>query len=142
MASKIQIASAFLVVMSALVVPVAKGAEPTDDMRTAARVFATLEAGNLKGYCATMTGPPYVDYLNRVCQSAVQNRMKKLEDCSPENIARQIKTDQGQCLAMPAAEFEKTVLRGQEGSKAFVKQLAAQGVDGERLIREERAKLQ
>ena len=142
MTIRLRIAVAFLIASSTLVVPVAVAAEATEDMRTAARVFATLEAGNLKGYCATMAGAPYVDYLNRVCQSAVQNRMKKPEDCSPENIARQSKTDQGQCLAMPAAEFEKTALRGQEGSKAFVKQMAAQGVDGERLIREERAKLQ
>jgi hypothetical protein len=35
---------------------------------------------------------------------------------------------------MPAAEFEKTVLRGGETSKAFVKEMAAQGIDGEKLL--------
>jgi len=133
--------SVFLVTSMALFISPVGAAEPTEDMRTAARVFATLEAVNLKGYCDAMNGPPYVVYLTRVCRSAVQNRMKKPEDCSPDNITQQLKTDHGQCLTMPAAEFEKAVIRGAEGGKAFVKQTAAQGVDGEKLIREERAKL-
>jgi hypothetical protein len=116
------------------------GAESTEDMRTFARMFTTLEARDLKGYCAAMHGAPYAGYLDRVCQLAVQNKLKKPEDCSPESIAEQVKIDNGQCLAMPAAEFEKTALRGREASKAFVKEMAAQGVDGDKLLQEERSK--
>lgn len=119
----------------------AQGVEPTEDMRTLARMFATLEARDLKGYCMEMhDAPSYTDYLSRACQSAVQNKLKQPEDCSPENIAQLIKADKEKCLAMPAAEFEKTMLRGREGSEAFIKDMAAQGIDGERLLQEERAR--
>lgn len=118
----------------------AQGVEPTEDMRTLARMFATLEARDLKGYCTEMHGAAYAGYLSRVCQSAVQNKVKKPEDCSPENIAQLIKDDKEKCLAMPPAEFEQKVLRGREGKEAFIKDMAAQGVDGEKLLQEERAK--
>jgi hypothetical protein len=56
-------------------------------------------------------------------------------------VAQQIKADTDKCLTMPAGEFEETVQRGGEASKAFVKQAASESVDGEKLLREERAKL-
>ena len=110
-------------------------------MRTFARMFATLEARDLKGYCAAMHGAAYAGYLSRVCESAVQNKVRKADDCSRESIAQQVKADAGQCLAMPAGEFEKKVQRGAEASQSFVKQITAQGVDGEKLLQEERANL-
>jgi hypothetical protein len=125
-----------------LAAPLALAADPTEAMRTFARIFATLEARDLKGYCAAMHGAhSYVDYRTNVCQSAVQNKVKKPEECTPESVAQQIKADTDKCLAMPADEFEKTVQRGGEASKAFVKQTASESVDGEKLLREERAKL-
>jgi len=141
MINKMHIASVFLVTGMSLAAPPVLGAEPTEAMRTFARMFAALEARDLKGYCTAMHGASYAGYLERVCQSAVQNRVKKAEDCSPENIAQQTKSDTGQCLLMPAAEFEKTVLRGREGGQAFLKEMAAQGIDGEKLLQEERAKI-
>jgi len=140
MINGIRIALAFLITSISLATTPVLGAEPTEDMRTFARMFATLEARDHKGYCAAMHGAAYAGYLNRVCQSAVQNNLKKPEDCSPEHMTRQLKVDSDKCLAMPAAEFEKTALRGREGSKTFVKQMSAQGVDGEKLLQEERAK--
>lgn len=141
MTARIRIASAFLVSGIFFATLPALGAEPTDEMRMFARMFATLEARDLKGYCAAMHGAAYVGYLGRVCESAVQNKVKKPEDCSQESIAQQVKLDNSRCLAMPAIEFEKTVLRGGEGSKAFIKQMAAQDVNGEKLIQDEKAKL-
>ena len=136
-----QIALAVLSSCASLASTPVFAAEPSDEMRMFARMFATLEARDVKGYCEAMHRPAYADYLSRVCQSAVQNRMKKPEDCSQQSIAQQVKLDAGKCLAMPAAEFEKTALRGIDGSRIFVKEMATQGVDGERLIKEERAKL-
>lgn len=141
MTIRIRTALAFMITGLSLATTPALGAEPTEDMRTFARMFATLEARDHKGYCAAMHGAPYVGYLNRVCQSAVQNKLKKPEDCSPEHMTRQLKLDADKCLAMPAAEFEKTAFRGREGSKALVKQMTAQGIDGEKLLQEERAKI-
>lgn len=141
MATRIRTAWACLITGACLATTPVIGAEPTEEMRTFARMFATLEAGDLKGYCAAMHDAPYAGYLNRVCESAVQNKLKKAEDCSQENIARQVKTDAEQCLAMPAAEFEKKVQRGAEASQSFVRQTAAQGIDGEKLLQEERARL-
>ena len=137
----IRISWAFLITGMSLATTPVLGAEPTEDMRTFVRMFAALEARDHKGYCAAMHGAPYAGYLDRVCQSAVQNKLKKPEDCSPERITQQVKVDTAQCLAMPAAEFEKTALRGREASKAFVKQMTAQGVDGDKLLQEERAKI-
>jgi hypothetical protein len=139
MAIKIRNASAFLVTGMFLAPPVL-GAEPTEEMRTFARMFAALEARDLKGYCAAMHGEPYVGYLNRVCESAVQNKVKKPEDCLQESILQQVKIDNGKCLAMPATDFEKTALRGGEGTKAFITEIKTQGVDGDALIQQERAK--
>lgn len=133
---------AFLITgLSLATVPV-QGAEPTKDMRWFARMFATLEARDHKGYCEVMIGADYAVYLNRRCQSDIQNKVKKPEDCSPESITRQLKLDTDECLAMPAAEFEQKVLRGRESSKAFIEQMTAQGVDGEKLLQEERVKIE
>lgn len=115
-------------------------AEPNEDMRMFARLFAALEARDIEAYCTTMMhGAAYPGYMNRVCQSAVQNKMKKSEDCSPENVAEQIKADTTRCQAMAAAEFEAIAQRSSEAREKFIKDAKAKGVDGEKLLREERA---
>lgn len=137
---KICISLVFLITgLSFATVPV-QGAEPTEDMRQLARMFAALEAGDLKGYCSSMHTTSYADYLSRVCQSSVQHKLKQPEDCLPERIAQDAKTDAVQCLAMPAAEFDEIAQSVREGSKKFAAEMAAQGVDGEKLLREERVK--
>lgn len=133
-------AAAFLAMGILAATRPALGAEPTEEMRTFARVFTSLEARDLKGYCTAMHGAQYAGYVGRVCQSAVQNKMKKPEECSPDSVAQQVKTDAAKCLAMPPAEFEKAVVRGVEGSTAFLKHTASQGVDGEKLLKDERSK--
>lgn len=130
-----------LAVCSLLACPMsALGAEPDVDARSVVRIFAALEANDLKGYCALSQSDSYVVYITRVCQSAVQNKLKQPEDCSRENIAQQAKADMAQCLAMPSAEFEKKVRKGREGKDALFKALSARGIDGEKLLQEERRK--
>lgn len=121
-----------------LVVTPVFGAEPTEEMRTLARMFTTLEARDLTGFCTATHAKPYAEYLTRVCQLAVQHKLKQPEDCSPDRIAQEVKTDMAQCLAMPAAEFEKMVLRGRDGSATVFKDLAAQGIDVPKLLDEAR----
>jgi len=140
MAPESRLAFACLIAWISLVSPPALGAEPTEAMRTLARMFAAVETRDLHGYCKSKFTAPYVDYLNRVCQSAVQNKVKTPEDCSQAKIADQVKSDAAQCLAMPAAEFDATVVRGQEGRNAFVAEMKAQGIDGNALIKEASAK--
>lgn len=118
----------------------AMSAEITEEMRTFARMFTSLEARDLKGYCTVKHGSEYAAYLGRVCQSAVQNRLKRPEECSQNSIAQQAKDEAAKCLAMPPDEFDKAVARGSEVSKAFVKEMASQGVDGEKLLKDEREK--
>lgn len=133
MATWIRYGLAFLTFGIALTTPPVLGAEVTDEMHTFARIFATLEARDQTGYCAAKHGAPYIEYLNRVCQSAVQNQVKTSDDCSHEKITQQVKSDRAQCLAMPAAEFDATVHRRQEGRKVFISEMKNQGVDGEAL---------
>lgn len=116
------------------------GAEPTEDTRTLARMFAALEAHDQKAYCESKLAAPYADYLSRVCQSAVQNKVKASEDCSREALAEQARKDASQCLAVSGAEFAATVAKGKEGRKAFVTEMKAQGIDGEALIKQASAK--
>lgn len=140
MATWIRGVFAFLTFGISLATPPVRAAEVTEEIHTFARMFATLEARDLTGYCAAMHGAPYIGYLNRVCQSAVQNKVKNLDDCSHEKIAQQVKSDAARCLAMPAAEFDATVRRRQEGRKVFISEMKNQGVDAEALIQAERAK--
>ena len=141
MATSIRIALSSLIIGMLLATPPALGAEPTEDMRAFARMFAALEARDLKGYCTAMHDAPYAGYLTRVCQSAVQNKLKKPEDCSQESIAQQVRNDNQQCLAMPTAEFEKTAQRYPEAREKFLKEATAKGIDGDKLLQEERAKI-
>jgi len=119
----------------------AMGAEPTEEAQTLAAMFAALDARSKSGFCLTKDGPPYVDYLTRVCKYAVKNRLKSPEDCSSEKIALQVKNDITQCLAISVGEFEETVVRGKEARKAFIREMKAQGIDAEALIQAARAKL-
>lgn len=140
MITKSRVAFTFYVAWLSLVAPPALGVEPTAEIRTAARMFADLDARDQKGFCESRLGTPYLDYLNRVCQSAVQNKLKAPEDCSREKISEQVKSDAAQCLAMTTAEFEATVLRGVGGRNTFVAEMRAQGVDGDKLVQDECAR--
>ena len=140
MTTKMSFAVALMATGMLIATRPALSAEITEEMRNFARMFTSLEARDLKGYCTVMHGSEYAAYLGRVCQSAVQNRLKKPEECSQDSIAQQAKAEAAKCLAMPPDEFEKAVARGAEGSKAFVKLMASHGVDGEKLMKDEREK--
>lgn len=116
------------------------GAEPSEETKMLARMFAALELHDQEGYCESKLAAPYSDYLSRVCQSAVTNKVKTSEDCSRESLAEQAKKDASQCRAMSAAEFDATVAKGKEGRKAFVTEMNAQGIDGKALIKQASAK--
>jgi len=109
-------------------------------MRMMARMTVIVEARDLPGYCTEMHAAPFTVGLTKACQKDVQNKLKQPADCTPERIAQLIEADHQQCLAMPAAEFEKVVLNGHKVKAELVKQMQEQGMDGEKLLQEERVK--
>ena len=124
----------------------AMGQDQNAEARSAAKMLAglerPLEKRDIKGYCtALQADPDYVGYVTRVCQFSVKNKLKKPEDCSDANIKQEMKKDFDVCLAMPSEEFEKTVLKWREAQASFVRDMKAKGIDGEKLLQEERAKL-
>lgn len=139
--NRLRIVMVFLVAGMALATDPVFGAESTEDLQAMARMFAALEARNQKAYCATMQGPAYTDYLSHVCQSYVANKLKKSEDCRTESVALEVKASAEQCLAMSPDELEKVALRWQDSRKAVFDDMTARGLDGEKLVLEERNKL-
>lgn len=119
---------------------------PTADMREAAGTIASvqgpLEKRDLKNYCTVIHGSAeYAGYVSRACQHAVKVRVKQPADCTETNVRKEIDADLGRCLAMSAAEFEQTALKWREMLDVFLKDMQSKGVDGEKLIAEERGKL-
>lgn len=141
MAIGIRIALTFLVTGTSLAAPPVQDAELTEDMRALARMYAALDARDQKAYCGSMHATAYADYVDRACQFAIKVKLKQPEDCSQERIAQEVKQDAAECLAMPADEFEKKAFNGREVRAALVKQMQEHGVDGEKLLQEERAKI-
>ncbi len=118
------------------------GAEPTEEMRAFAHLSALVETQDQKGFCTTVVAATsYADYVRRVCQLAIQNKLRKVEDCTPENIAREITTDTNRCLSMSAVEFKKSTAGWAELREDFIRRTKSKGIDGEKLLQEERAKL-
>lgn len=115
----------------------AEATQPTQDMRDLARLYATLDARDQVGFCIQMQTPAYAGYIGRACELSVRNRLKRPEDCTPENTAKQTKADEKECLAMKPAEFEEKIKRALESKAVFLKEMAEQGIDGEKLLQEE-----
>ena len=134
------LAHACLLLLLAAGVQPAHAAEPTATMRALAQVFVALDARDLSGYCGSRLTAPYGEYLARSCQSAVLNKIKTAEDCSQERISQQARIDAAQCLARPPAEFEKAVAVGEEARIAFLREVTVQGIDGDQLMQDARAK--
>lgn len=146
MAFGIRIALAFLIISTSLATPPVLGAEPTEEMRQAARLVVRVEEPmakrDLKGYCAATYGSPdYAGYVVRACQSMVKNNLKKSEDCSETNIRQEVRKDSDRCLAMSDGEFDKEMLTQRRGRENFTKIMTEKGVDAEKLLQEERAKI-
>lgn len=141
MMNSLRIAEVFLVVGMLLATAPVFGAEPIEDLRAMVRMFAALEARNQNAYCTVMQSPAYTDYLSLVCQTNVKNKLKKSEDCTAESVALEVKASAEQCLALSPDELEKVALRWQDSRKAVFEQMTAEGLDVEKLVREERSRL-
>lgn len=117
-------------------------AEVRDSARMMAQIEASLDARDLKGYCAATVGrADYTGYVERACQYGVKLKVKTLQDCEPARIAAEVEKDRAQCLAMSAAEFNETISRHFERRAEWIKIVSAKGVDAGKLLDEERAKL-
>lgn len=128
----------------------AMGADAASDLnldnRSVARLMAQAEDAmdkrDLKGYCAVTVGTPeYPGYVALACLERAERKLKKIEDCSLTNVKKEAKRDIDQCLAMSTEQFGKRISEQSRGRDAWIKEMKRRGVDGEKLLREERAKL-
>lgn len=124
----------------------AVGADPTADQQTTARIQARVEAPiaarNLKGYCkAFLDNDDYRGYATRACEAGVKVGIRKPEQCTSKAVAIQTKEDQKKCLKMEDEAFDATISKHRETKAKFIEEMAAQGLDGEKLIAAEREKL-
>ncbi len=131
---------------AALAASPALGEEPSEEMRQGASIIARVEAllakDDLKGFCAAVhKSPAYAGYASRACQAGVKANVRQAEECTEARIALQVAADHEECVAMPPEAFAQRKQDFGEGRARFLQDLAARGVDGEKLIAEERAKL-
>lgn len=124
----------------------ANAAEPTEEMRQAAKVLAgqedSIEKRNLKGYCAATYGSAsYAAYVARACQLSVRNNLKKVEDCGEAHIRQEVAKDTDRCTAMSDSEFDTAVTLQRRARASFVRAAKEKDVDGEKLIQAERDNL-
>lgn len=146
MAIRNRIAPVFLVTSMLFAASGAWGADPDDEMRRAARLIAGAEGPmakrDLKGYCvATRGSPEYPGYVARACQMFVKNKLKNAEDCSDANLKKEVAKDNAACLAMSTGDFEKEMATQRKGWERTLGQMKEKGVDTDRLLKEERAKI-
>ena len=130
----------------ALMASYAFGKEPTDDQRDVARLHARIEAPlasrNQKAYCEAFYGTEdYRRFRTRDCETGIKLGRRKPEECTSKAVDERVADEHKKCMAQGSAEFEATIDRHKEGRSGFVRRIAGQGIDGEKLIAEERAKL-
>lgn len=133
------------VVCIALTEP-AISAEPTADQRSAARIQARIEFPlanrNQKAYCDAFYGTEdYLAHVRRACEAGVKVGVRKVEQCTVQAAAADAKADLKKCLEMDKVAFDATVAKHSEVRTKFVKTMADLGIDGDKLIAEERAKI-
>ncbi len=146
MAIRIRMALVFFVTSMLFTASGVWGAEPDAEMRKGAKLIASAEVPmakrDLKGYCAATRGSPeYPGYVARACQMSVKNNLKKAEDCSDANIKREIAKDSASCLGMSAGDFDKEMVTQRKGWERTLGLMKEKGVDTDKLMREERAKI-
>ena len=146
MAIRIRMARVFLVTSILFAASGVWGAEPDAEMRKAAKLIVAVEGPmaqrDLKGYCAATRGSPeYPGYVARTCQMFVKNNLKKAEDCSDANIKQEIAKDHASCLSMSAGGFDKEMATQRKGWERTLGLMKEKGVDTDKLMREERAKI-
>lgn len=142
MMKKSRPAFVFLLACASLTTPQVHGTEVDEDIRRSAHILAAAEARHQKAFCAALTnGAQYLAYVTRACQFSVKNKLKVPEDCSPDNLAQEVKSDAEKCLAMSSDEFDTKAQASARLRSAFVSDAASKGIDGEALLKETRAKL-
>ena len=146
MSVRIRIAGAIVLSGLALCALSALGADLSEVMRVQARILAgqeiPLAKRDLKGYCnATYGSPDYAAYAAGVCQMWVKNSGRKAEECAEANVRQAIRKDIERCMAMSEGEFDKQILIHARLREEFIRNMQEEGLDGEKLLQEERAKL-
>ena len=135
-----------------LAVTPAMGVEPDAEMRSAARMvpmlldFAgaerPLEKRDLNGYCTVLYGgPEYVGYLTSICELAIKKDVIDAAACTAEKIRQDVRKSLETCVAMPPEQLEKAIQGWRSLREKFVSDTKTRGVDGEKLLQEEQAKL-
>jgi hypothetical protein len=118
------------------------GAEERDAARLFASIEAPLAARNQPVYCDSFIGgADFKAYVTRACQHGVKAGVRKPEQCTTEVIAQELQADLKKCHAMDAAAFGERITRHGEARTRFLQEMSRRGVDGEKLIAEERGKL-
>jgi hypothetical protein len=121
-------------------------AEPDAETRAAAKLIASVEQPlvkrDLKGYCAAVySTPDHAKYVASSCQAGVKNNARKPEDCSDANNKQTIAKIIAGCIAMTPEKFGATIKLWDEVRQKFLAEMTAKGIDGEKVLKEERAKL-
>lgn len=147
MTIRIRIPPVFLVVSMLFAASGVWGAEPDEEMRKGAKLIASAEGSmakrDLKGYCAATRGSPdYPGYLVHACQMFVKNNLKKTEDCSDASIKQEVAKANASCLTLSAGDFDKEMANQRKGWERTLGQMKEKGVDTDKLMKEERAKIQ
>lgn len=129
-----------------LAVTPAMGVEPDAEMRSAARMIAgaerPLEKRDLNGYCTVLYGgPEYVGYLTSICELAIKKDVIDAAACTAEKIRQDVRKSLETCVAMPPEQLEKAIQGWRSLREKFVSDTKTRGVDGEKLLQEEQAKL-
>ncbi|MEO8101219.1 MAG: hypothetical protein ABI790_01765 [Betaproteobacteria bacterium] len=146
MSIRIRMAPVFMFTSICFAAPGVWGGEPDEEMRKGARTIANMERPmakhDLKGYCAATRGSPeYPGYVVRACQFSVKNNLKKAEDCSDENVKKEVAKDNATCLAMSTGDFDKEMAAQRKGWERTFASMKDKGVDADKLMKEERAKI-
>ena len=146
MVIRICMASVFLVSSVVFAASGIWGAEPDEEMRKGAKLIASVEGlmakRDLKGYCAATRGSPeYPGYVARACQMSVKNNLKKAEDCSDASIKQEVAKDNASCLGMSAGDFDKEMVTQRNGWERILGSMKQKGVDTDKLMKEERARI-
>jgi hypothetical protein len=106
------------------------------------RMERPVQKRDQKAFCTVMTSASGFDaYQKRACESGVRNKVKKPEECSEANLKLEAKRDTDRCLGLSAADFEDALVPWRTAKEKFIKDAAAKGLDGEKLLQEERVKL-
>lgn len=141
-----RVSRAILIAGLSLAAVPAMGVEPDAEMRSAARMIAGAERPlvkrDLNGYCTVLYGgPEYVGYLTGICELAIKKDVIDAAACTAEKIRQDVRKSLETCVAMPPEQLEKAIQGWRSLREKFISDTKTRGVDGEKLLQEEQAKL-